>query len=131
MKKFALLFGTLLLASSLSVTVQAENELKPMMKTMGKSFGTAEKSKDLAVIRKELATMRDTALKSRGLVPEHLQKQPADSADRKYYAEGIEKLITQIDGALALADAGKLEETKAALASIKSTRNQYHKRLKP
>lgn len=131
MKKFALLLGAFLLASTLPVTAQAENELKPVMKTMGKSFSAAEKSNDLAVIRKELAAMRESALKSQKLVPEHLAKQPADSADRKYYAEGIEKLVTQIDGAIAAAEAGKLDETRAALASIKSSRSQYHKRLKP
>lgn len=131
MKKIGVLFGSLLLATTLSVTAQAENEVKNTMKTMGKSFTTAEKANDLAVINKELATLRESAAHVQKLVPDHLKNQPADSADRKLFAEGITKLLGQIDSAQALANAGKLDETKTALATIKSIRNEYHKKLKP
>lgn len=131
MKKFALLLSAFMLAATLPVTAQAENEVKTTMKTMGKSFTTAEKSNDLNVIKKELATLRESVTHVQTLVPDHLKNQPADSANRKLFLEGTTKLLGQIETAQALADAGKLSETKAALATIKSTRNEYHKQLKP
>lgn len=131
MKKTALLFCSALLATALSVTAQADNEVKTTMESIGKSFGTAEKSDDLAVIKAELATLRESVTLVQKLVPEHLKNQPADSADRKLYTEGLAKLLTQIDAAQAAANSGKLGETKVALANLKATRNEYHKQLKP
>lgn len=128
MKKTTLLFCSALLASTLSVTAYADDEVKIGMKTMGKSFTTAEKSDDLTVIKKELATLRESTTQTQKLVPDHLKKQPADSAERKLYTEGMTKLLTQIDTALATS---KLDEAKTALANIKATRNEYHKKLKP
>lgn len=132
MKKTALLFCSALLTAALSVTVQAaDSEVQTTMKSIGKNFTAAEKSDDLAAIKVELAAMRESVIQVQKLVPEHLKKQPADSADRKLYSEGLAKLLTQIDAAQASANSGKLAETKVALANLKATRNEYHKKLKP
>jgi len=131
MKKAAPLIGTFLLALTLSVSAQAENQVKNTMKSMGKSFTTAEKADDLATIKKELATLREYALQVQKLVPDHLKEQPTDSADRKLFAEGISAVLEKIEKAQTMANEGKFDETKIALAEIKSTRNQYHKKLKP
>jgi len=131
MKKTALLFCSAMLATALSVTVQADNEVKTTMKSMGKSFSSAEKTDDLAVIKTELAALRESATQAQKLVPEHLKNQPEDSADRKLYAEGLTKLLTQIDAAQTSANSGKLDETKLALANLKTLRTEYHKKLKP
>lgn len=131
MKKAATLLGTFLLAATLSMSVQAENAVKDTMKTMGKSFTTAEKSGDLSVIQKELAVLKQSLQQVQKLVPDHLKNQPADSAERKLFEEGIAKVLAKVENAQALAGSGKLDETKTALADIKATRNQYHKKLKP
>ena len=101
------------------------------MKTMGKHFSAANKTEDVATLKKELLSLRDATATAQKKTPDHLKNQPADSADRKLYAEGMGKLLGQIDAALVLANAGKLPETKAALAEIKATQGTYHKKLKP
>ncbi len=131
MKKTTLLFCSALLTTTLSVTALADSDVKINMKSIGKSFTTAEKSDDLAVIKKELASLRESTIQTQKLVPDHLKNQPADSTDRKLFSEGMAKMLTQIDTTLATANSGKLDETKMALASLKAMRNEYHKKLKP
>lgn len=131
MNKTTSAIASILLAVSVIMPAQAENEVKTQMKTIGKSFTAAEKSDDLAAIKQELAKMREAAVLAEKMPPDHLKDQAATSADRKFYAEGMSKLLTMLDQAMVLANSGKLEETKSALATIKTTRNEYHKRLKP
>ncbi len=131
MRKIALVLAPALLATFMVASVMAENEGKAGMKVMGKSLGAAEKADDVAGLKKELQTLRDAAAAAQKQVPDHLRNQAADSADRKLFAEGISKLLGQIDASLALANAGKLAEAKASLAELKATRGDYHKKLKP
>ncbi len=42
----------------------------------------------------------------------------------------MDVLIGEIDGALALADQGKLDEAKQAAQDFKDTRNTYHKKYR-
>ncbi|MDR3410992.1 MAG: cytochrome b562 [Formivibrio sp.] len=131
MKKTVALFCTALLTTALSINAYAVNELQPTMRSMGKSLSTAEKSDDLTVIKKELTVLHESALQAQKVVPDHLKNQPADSAERKLFTEGITKLLAQIDVAQAAANKGNLEETKLALENVKAIRNEYHKKLKP
>lgn len=55
--------------------------------------------------------------------------QAADSPARKTYTEGLDTVIKQVDDANALIDAGKLDEAKAAIKEINTTRKTYHKKL--
>lgn len=129
MKKSSLLFTTLMLVAGFSLPVHAENAVQADMKAMGKSYKAATKANDIASLKTELTVLRDAAKKAQTDVPVDLQKQAADSPQRKVYSEGIGKLLEEIDAALALANAGKLPETKAALDKIKTLQRDYHKKL--
>lgn len=131
MKKIALLLAPLMLTAIFSTAANAENEVKASMKNMGKALTAAEKADSAATLKKELTALREATLQAQKQIPDHLKTQPADSPDRKLYAEGNTKLLAQIDNALTLADAGKFDEAKAATAALKTTRNDYHKKLKP
>lgn len=131
MQKITFILAPVLLTTFMATAVMAENEVKADMKIMGKSLGAAEKADDVAALKKELQALRDATVIAQKKVPDHLKNQPADSAERKLYAEGMSKLLGQIDGSLGLANAGKFAEAKATLAEIKATRGDYHKKLKP
>lgn len=131
MKKTTLILGSILLCGFISTAVHAENELKPDMKAMGKSFTATNKAEDIASLKKELTALRDATSMAQKKVPDHLKNQPADSTDRKLYVEGMSKLLTQIDASLVIAANGNFEESKASLAKIKAIQGEYHKKLKP
>ena len=129
MKKYAALIFGLLLATGIVLPAQAASEVKADMKIMKKSFTAATKANDIATLKTELTALRDTVKKVQTEVPSDFKNQPADSPDRKTYSEGIDKLLNEINSALALADAGKLSEAKDALNKIKELQREYHKKL--
>ena len=76
-----------------------------------------------------LADLKNATLKAKAEVPGGLKDQAADSPARKTYTEGLDNVIKQVDDANALIDAGKLDEAKAAIKEINTTRKTYHKKL--
>ena len=132
MKKTMTLIASILMSCAVATTAFAsDSPLEKDMKAMGKSFKSANKSEDLASLKSDLMALRTAAADAQKQVPKHLQDQAADSADRKLFAEGMEKLIKEIDATLEIANAGNFETTKANLAKIKAIQSEYHKKLKP
>lgn len=121
---------SLLLAGALLNPVMAENAVKSDMKAMSKSYRAASDASDAAALKQELSKLREYAVKAQGEVPPDFKDEPADGPNRKIYSEGMTELVKQIDDALALLDAGKFDEAKAATAALKATRKEYHTKLK-
>lgn len=128
--KVMTLCGALLLAGAMATPAMAEDAVKSDMKAMSKSYKAASKAEDAATLQQELTKLREYAVKAQGEVPEDFKSEPADGPNRKVYTEGMTKLVKQIDDALALLAAGKLDEAKAATAALKETRKEYHTKLK-
>lgn len=124
MKKLATLLC--LAALGLSALTHAEVSVKAEMKAMGQGFKAVNEAKDAAALKKELAGLRDASIKAQSKVATSANKGDMD----KTFLDGIGKLIAAIDSAAALADAGKLDEAKAAIGNIKAVRDEFHKKLR-
>ena len=120
----------LLFAGLFSGSVWADNDVQTSMRAMGKSLAAAEKADTAAGMQKELSVLRETIVAAQKQVPEKLKDQPADNPKRAVYIEGMGKLLTETDRALALLKENKLDEAKAVLATIKSLRGEYHQKMK-
>jgi len=130
MKKIATLCCTLLLTASFTAPALAANPVKTDMKAMGKSMRAASEAEDAASMKAELTKLREYSVHAKEQVPPDFKDQPADGPERKAYVEGLDILIKQIDGAIGLLDAGKLDEAKAALEGMAKTKKEYHHKLK-
>ena len=119
-----------LFAGLFSGSVWADNDVQTSMRAMGKSLAAAEKADTAAGMQKELTALRETIVAAQKQVPEKLKDQPADNPKRVVYAEGMGKLLTETDRALALLKDNKLDEAKAVLATLKSLRGEYRQKMK-
>lgn len=108
----------------------ADIDVGDQMKLMGKSYRAVMQDKDTKSMQTDLANLRAAAVTAKAGVPGGMEKLAADSQPRKTFAEGMDKLILQIDVTKKYADEGKLPEAKKEAAKLKVLMTSYHKQLK-
>ncbi|GAB7259863.1 cytochrome b562 [Dickeya ananatis] len=100
-------------ASAVTLPFASQAAVKDEMGAMAKSYKEASSTKDAATLKADLLNMKAHATKAKA-DPEF-----NNSPNSKVFNEGLDKLLKQIDAAIALVDAGKLQEAKAATDELK------------
>ncbi|MEM6051562.1 cytochrome b562 [Erwinia sp. P7711] len=121
---------TLLTASLLFSSVPALADLEEDMDILKGGLRTVTKTEDPSEFKKALTDMRGAAEDAKTQTPDKLKGQPADSAQIKDFHAGLDKLISQIDTSMKLANAGDLAGAKKEAEKFADTRNENHKKFR-